>query len=344
MKYGLFAVGHLARRTVMLCVATAALCTGAAHAADAIKIGASAISIVNSPAPLTAAKPDLFEAEGLAPEVIDFRGSSPNCINAVLSGAADLCQAGTTTGLDAIAEGAALKVVAIFARPAIEIVVSKKAIDAAGVAENAPVEEKLKMLKGLRFTSSAPGNANYTLLTEMLKGVGLTIQDLQYQTLTDANAMVESMRNDRIDAAMWSVGPLSNLLQDGTGVRWISIGRGDIPALAEIPYVSLFARADWVDQNPDLAKRVHDAYAATTKRIREDPKGASVLIREKYFPDIDVALWEESFEEGALSFIEGASGNKRGWDKLIELQAQSTGKDYTAAAFDKVVAEVARAD
>src|SRR5690606_1903996 len=98
----------------------------------------------------------------------------------------------------------------------------------------------------------------------------------QYQTLTDANAMVESMRNDRIDAAMWSVGPLSNLLQDGTGVRWISIGRGYIPALAEIPYVSLFARADWVDQNPDLAKRVHDAYAATTKRIQEDPKGASV--------------------------------------------------------------------
>lgn len=338
-----YAVG-LARRTLMLCATVAAIGAGAAQAADAIKIGASAISIVNSPAPLTAVKPDLFEAQGITPEVIDFRGSSPNCINAVLSGAAHICQAGTTTGMDAIAEGAPLKVIAIFARPALEIIVSKKAAEAAGVAESAPVEQKIGMLKGLRFSSSPPGNANYTLLTEMLASAGLTPEDVQYQTLTDTNAMVESMRNDRIDAAMWSVGPLSNLIKDGSGIRWISLGRGDVPALADIPYVSVFARADWVDQNPDLVKRIHAAYAATTKRLRDEPKESATAVREKYFPDIDVELWEESFTEGSLAFIQGAAGNEAGWNALLALQAKSTGKDYGPVAFDKVVADVARAE
>jgi ABC-type nitrate/sulfonate/bicarbonate transport system substrate-binding protein len=342
MNISILAAGRAVRRTLVLC-ASVAVFAGSAHAADALKIGASAISIVNSPAPLTAAKPDLFEAQGIAPEIIDFRGSSPNCINAVLSGDADLCQAGTTTGLDAIAEGAPLKVVAIFARPALEIVVSSKAVAASGVAENAPVEQKIGMLKGLRFSSSPPGNANYTLLTEMLKSAGLTPQDVQYQTLTDTTAMVESMRNDRIDAAMWSVGPLSNLLQDNTGVRWVSIGRGDVPSLAQIPYVSVFARAEWVDSNPDLVKRVHAAYAATIKRMKDDPEGTSVVIREKYFPNIDPALWQDSFRQGALSFIDGVAGTEEGWNQLIALQAQSTGKDYAPAAFSKVVADVAQA-
>lgn len=131
-----------------------------AAAEDNVRIGAAAINVVHSAVALGAAKPDIIGRHGISLQVNDLRGASPNCIAALPSGAADLCQVGTPTGTDLVA-------VAVLTGPVAEIVLSKKAVDTLQVKPDAPVDERVKAMKGLNIGTSAPGSANYTILDSL---------------------------------------------------------------------------------------------------------------------------------------------------------------------------------
>lgn len=333
-------------------ILTAALAAGAfagllaapALAQDTVKIGTASTSVVHAPLTTLVVDPAIAAKHNIKLEVTDLRGNSANCVAALLSGAIDLCQVGTTTGTDAIAEGANLKAVAVITGPINELILSAKTVAKLGVSPTASVEDKLRALKGLRIVSSAPGTAHYTTLTAMLKIVGLKPEDLQFRTLTDVTAMMESIRNDQIDGAMWSIGSLGHIITDKSGVRWISMAKGDVKDLATLPYVTVYGRGDWIDKNPDLARRVNASYADAIDRLKNNPGNASALIKAKYFPDLDQGLWDDGFEQARGSFLKDAKGFREGWQRFLELQAADTGKNYAPSAFDKAVMPFARAN
>lgn len=313
-----------------------------ARAEDQVKIAAAAINVAHSSVALAAAKPEIFAKRNIKITVNDLRGASPNCIAALLSKAADLCQVGTTTGTDAIAEGADLVAVAVVTGPVAEIMLSKKTADKLSVKPNAPIAERVKALKGLNIVSSAPGSANYTILDSLMGTAGLSISDIRFRTLAEVPAMIEAIRNNQIDGAMWVIGSLAPIIQDGTGVRWISLARGDVEQYLGLPFTTVFARRDWVEKNPDLVQRVHDAYADAIALLKNDPDNSSKLIKDKYFPDMDPALWKDGYDQGRLSFLDGAKVTKESWQAFLNLQKKTSGKDYSAAAFEKVVLPVAQ--
>lgn len=315
-----------------------------ASAEDLVKIGTASTTVVHAPLNMMVVDPSIPAKHNLKLEVTDLRGNSANCIAALLSGAIDLCQVGTTTGTDAIAEGANLKAVAVITGPINELILSAKTVAKLGVKPDAPVEDRLRALKGLRIVSSAPGTAHYTTLTAMLKIVGLKPEDLKFRTLTDVTAMMESIRNDQIDGAMWSIGSLGGIITDKSGVRWISMAKGDVRDLATLPYVTVYARADWVEKNPSVAQRIHDGYADAIERLKNNPGNASTLIKAKYFPELDQALWDDGFEQARGSFFAGAKGYREGWQRFLDLQAADTGKNYAPSAFEKAVMPYARAN
>lgn len=315
-----------------------------AKAEDVVKIATASTSLAHGPLPLAMADPSIFGAHGIKIEVNDLRGASANCIAALLSEAVELCQVGTPTGTDAIAEGAKLKAVAVIAGPINEIFISKKAADASGVKPDAPVEDRIKALKGLRLVTSAPGTAHYLTLAATLGKVGLSMNDIQYRTLGDVPAMIESIRNDQIDGALWTIGSLAPLLMDKSGVRWISMARGDIQEFATLPYVTVYARADWVDAHQDLVQRIHDSYADAIHQLKTDGARTSKLFKDKFFPKLDQALWDDGFTQAQGAYLEGAKTTAASWQQSLDMQKQGTGKNYEAAAFDKVVIPAARAD
>jgi ABC-type nitrate/sulfonate/bicarbonate transport system substrate-binding protein len=238
-----------------LAVSAFAMMAGAAHAEDKVRIATASTSVAHGPLTIAMADPSIFGNNGIAIEVTDLRGQSPNCIAALLSKAVEICQVGTPTGTDAIAEGAKLKAVAVLTGPINEIFLSSKTVEKLGVAPDAPVEQRIAALKGLSLTTSAPGTAHYLTLGATLEKAGLTMNDVSYRTLGDVPAMIESIRNGQIDGSLWTIGSLAPLIQDGSGVRWISMARGDIDEFRTLPYVTAYARADWVEENPDLVAR-----------------------------------------------------------------------------------------
>lgn len=325
----------------------AALCTaamiGPSAAADKLRIATASTSLAHGPLGLAVADPSIFGAKDITIEVTDLRGNSANCIAALLSKGADLCQVGTPTGTDAIAEGAKLKAVAVLTGPINELFISAKAAAASGVSPDAPVEQRIKALKGMRLVTSAPGTAHYLTLMSTLQKVGLSMSDISFRTLGDVPAMIESIRNGQIDGALWTIGSLGPLLKDKSGVRWISMARGDIDEFKTLPYVTVYARTEWVDANPDLVQRIHASYAEAVRRLKNEPEKSSKLFKEKFFPDLDQALWDDGYAQVRAAYLDGAATTAKSWQQGLELQKAGTGKDYKDATFEKVLIPAAQA-
>ncbi|WP_195759789.1 ABC transporter substrate-binding protein [Paracoccus sp. S-4012] len=331
-------------RQLAASAAALGLTAGAALAQESVHVAAAAINIAHGPIALAAADPSIFKAHGLDLEVTDLRGASPNCIAALLSRSADLCQVGTTTGTDAIAEGADLVAIVAVSGPSGEVILSDDTVERLGVAPDAPIAERIRALKGLSISTAAPGSALYTLGDAMLGTVGLSWDDLNYRTLGEVPAMIESIRNNQLDGAFWVFGSLAQLLVDGEGVRWISLARGDVEEYEGLPFVAVFARRDWVEENPERVAAVQAAYADAIDRLIDDPEASSAAIKAEFFPDMDQALWDDGYEQAQLAFLRGGATTEALWQRLLDLQASASDKDYTAASFDKVVIGTARGE
>lgn len=318
--------------------------TGAAQAEDVIKFGSATTSVIVAPFLLATVEPEIFGKHDVKLEVTYFQGKSANCVAALIGGSIDMCAVGTTTGTDAIAEGAKIKAGAFFAGPINEVILSKKTVDKLGVAVDAPVDERIKAMSGLRIISAAPGSAHWTTLNMMLQRVGLSVKDLQYQVLGDTLAMMEAIRNDQVDGALWSAGSLGNLLSTGEGVRWISVPRGDLPEQLALPYNTVFVNNAWAEKNPDVLKRFQAALGDAIKIVKDNPEESSKTIKAAFAPDMDQTIWDEGFEAVLPALYDGGKAPREGWEAWLRLQAENTGKDYAPAAFEIAVDEGARAD
>ncbi len=339
---------HRAARAAAVTTAVLAGAVAAPAAAqdlDKVVIAANSFSLAHGPLSLATADPSIFEKHGIDLEAIAIQGSSSNCIAVLLSGDADLCEVGTTTGTDAIAEGAPLKGVAVITGPINEIILSKQAVEKLGVSPDAPIGERAAALKGLRLVTAGPGSPHYMSLDAILNVAGLSMDDVQFRTLLDVTAMVESMRNGAIDGALWSVGSLGQMITDGSGVRWISMAQGDIEELKTLPYVTVYARADWIEENGDLADRINAAFADSVEELKTNGAEASAKFKAKYFPDLDQALWDDGFAQAQKAYLDGAKGGKEGWDQFLNMQRESNpSKDYSDAEFEKALIPAARLD
>jgi ABC-type nitrate/sulfonate/bicarbonate transport system substrate-binding protein len=181
-------------------------------------------------------------------------------------------------------------------------------------------------------------------LDRILREAELKIADVQYRTLGDVTAMMESIRNDQIDGAMWGIGGLGGVLADGSGVRWISLAGGDVPELKGVPYVTAYATTQWIAENPELVERLHAGLADAIAFIKSDTEAAGRAVKARYFDGLDEALWRDGFQQAAGSFLDGAKVTRAGWELLLDLQSDSTGKDYATAGYEAVILPIARAD
>lgn len=329
-------------RAILACAAVALAAPAAAQVQ--LKIGNSSNTLNAGPLLLATTAPEIFGSRGIKMELVDFRGSAANCVTGVISRAVDMCMVGHATANDAVAEGAPLRVLAVTTLTMSELFLSAKTVDRLGVSPQASAHDRLRALKGLRIVSSGPGSTHWTYLSAMLRGVNMTIKDVNFTTLVDPIAMMQGIRNNQIDGAVWSVGSLGGLLSDKSGVRWLSTTRGDAPELNGVPFIGIYALAAFVDKNPDIVAKTHAAMVDAIDRIKKDPATSSRLIKAKYYPDLDQRVWDDAFANASPAFIDGAKVTKAGWDKGIALQAANTGKNYANAAYEKLILPQARAN
>lgn len=327
-----------ARKALCTLALTGLTFSSAAVAQTTVKYGVAAVSVSYASTLIGGAAPEVFAKHGIKLEITDFRGNSNNCVAAVLSGAVDVCQVGASTVSDAVAEGGDFRILAVTTGPLSEFVLSSKAAAKLnGVTASSPVDDRLRALKGLRIVTTGPGAPHYLALDASLRRVGMTIGDVKFRTLTDTVAMIEGIRNDQIDGAMWTVGVLSPVIADKSGVRWINLAAGDVPEITPLPYVVTMGLNSWISKNGATVTRLRAALNEAVDLMNKEPAKYSAIIKAKYFPQLDQGAWDEGFRLTLPVFFKGSMIPKAGWDYMQKLQATTSNKDYSKASYEKVM-------
>jgi len=300
------------------------------------------LSLSHAIAPMLELDDEIQARHGLAFTTVDFNANVMGCIAALLSGDADTCQNGITVGMNAIAEGGDFLGFMQMIGQITEVTVSARAIERTGVGLDATPEERIAAMRGMRIAGPGPGTNNYYLMEEILAVGGLTMADVTYQPLLDVAAMNASLINDRIDAAIWSVGGMSPSQASGDGVRYISLAAGDVPHLRDVPNVATYAPAAWVRENEDLLRRVQAAFVDVVAALRADPMGYAEPYRQRHLPALDPATWEENLMQTVPAYLEDQEGSCEGWDFWVSrLDAAST-TDYAHVYCDRAFVPLSR--
>lgn len=302
---------------------TAALSLGWTYAASAreqtIRWGnTGAASVPQGVSKLVSLDDELQKKHGVKIEITDFRGNSANCMAALIADAVDVCQTGITTGLSAIAEGGEFKSFATFGGQVQQIVVNKNAAAKAKIDPSEPVNNRIAKLKGMQIVGSGPGTPNYLILNVILERGGISINDVRFRTLVDITAMNEGVRNGQIDSTFWSVGGMAPVLGDGSGVLVLSMARGDIPELKDIPLTAVFTKTAWLDKNKAAAKAAKEAMKEALAKLRADPEKYSVAYKQSVMPDLDPKIWRDVIAENAPAYFSDLNGSEAGWNFWIE--------------------------
>ena len=148
--------------------------------------------------------------------------------------------------------------------------------------------------------------------------------------------MMEGIRNDQIDVAMWTVGTLSPVIADKSAVRWLNLAAGEIPEISTMPYVVTMGLSSWTSKNSATVTNLRAAISESVELMNKEPAKYSAAIKAKYFPQLDQAAWDESYRLALPVFFKGATVSKAGWDYLLKLQATGSTKDYSKASYEKV--------
>lgn len=292
-------------------------------------------SLSHALAPMLELDEELQAKYGLDFSTVDYNGGVTQCIVGIIANEAETCQNGITAGLHAMAEGADLRGMIQQIGQITEVTISTAAMEAAGLTAEAPVEERIAALRGLRIAGPGPGSSTYYLLEAILAEGGMTVNDVQFQPLVDTTAMNASIAAGRIDGAIWSAGGLSPAQAEGSAVRWVSLADNDVPHLRSIPNVVTFADATWAAENQELLSRVQAAFVEVVARLQADPFGYAAAYKQAHMPEISDEVWADILPLAVESYIPDMEGTREGWDFWVTLLDRDSEGDFTNVYYDK---------
>jgi len=108
-------------------------------------------------------------------------------------------------------------------------------------------------------------------------------------------------------------------------------------------FICAAATKEFVDAHPEEIGKIQKAFARATKSIQDEATAESARdsVQKNFFSAMDPTLFKLSYASAAPGYLPGTV-SKVGFDSLIDIQANVTGKDYSSVKFSDAVAEVAQ--
>ena len=286
---------------------------------------------------------DIDSEHGLNMEPTMGGAGSTNLVAALRSGSFDIVGIGTATAVDANAEGAGLVVVGGTGGLINNIVLNSKIAEGLGVDSEAPIEERIRALKGLTIASSPPGSSSNSTLRYLVEKYGLDPdKDLSIVPVSDPSAIVAGIRQGKFDGSFFGVGIADVNIADGSGELWVSLPRGDVEAFNDLVGVVLVTTKKYLSENPEAVEAVHASLADAQKRVEADPIKAGEVLQEKTFKNLDKEVFDAAWDQAKDGFPDEAAFTSENWQTYKELFQPSSKKDYSVIKYEELVAPPAR--
>ena len=208
-----------------------------------------------------------YQQEGLAVAMSEVAGGS-KAMQALLGGSVDVAVASVSDAIQLAAEGREVRCfLFLYTRPAIALAV------APAMSERI---RAVRDLKGRPVGVSAPGSASHQVLNFLLVSHGLSPEDVSAVSVGMAGTSLAALEYGKVDAAILLSGAITTFEDRHRDALFLadtrtSDGARRMFGTETFPNLSLIAQDDWLQRNPDVARRLARAVKRATRWMHDHP-------------------------------------------------------------------------
>ncbi|MGH9335954.1 MAG: ABC transporter substrate-binding protein, partial [Vicinamibacteria bacterium] len=192
----------------------------------------------------------------------------------------------------------------------LDLVARRDVVEKSGVSDSSSLEERCRILRGLRIGITRPGAPTDVFARYFLERAGLDPdREATLIQVGGVAALDAAFRSGRIDALILSP-PLPQTLEiDGVGKILVRNTAGEVPELQGTTLVNLFTSADFAHANGRVLEAYSRALSAAVSWIGENRQAALGILHDKYFSETSPqglaasleALWPRFNPEGRFA-------------------------------------------
>lgn len=282
-----------------------------------------------------------FSQEGVKVAKPTVLGTGAKVAAAVKSGSVDLGASVFPDVLNLSASGTDTRLVTnLVDKYYVDVVVGK---NFGGPGVNAPLNDRIKALKGKKIGITGPGSGTEALLIYLFKKAGLDAKtDAQLVNLGGTvSAAVGALKTGRVDALSYAQ-PAAQMVETGNiGTTYISPVRGDVPGLSSVTQGVVFTTKSRLDQKSKEIAAFQRAVAKALKLIHTDKKAARELLG-KYQDAAKPATLDALMKLLPKEMPEDGTFPRASFNASVQFN-KDTGQVEKAPSYESLVPEDARA-
>jgi NitT/TauT family transport system substrate-binding protein len=137
-------------------------------------------------------------------------------------------------------------------------------------AKKADTVKSGKDWKGLSAGVTGIGSGTHTLMRAIANKAGLADSDVSYVKASAGDSFIAAMKQGQIDVGITTQPTALRVIQQGVGKLLIDLSKPETTQAAlggDWPFISLWAREDWIAKNEATTQKVVNAYVKTIKWI-----------------------------------------------------------------------------
>jgi NitT/TauT family transport system substrate-binding protein len=253
--------------------------------------------------PLIMVAKHMDRAHGIAVDYQASGTSSTIIVDSVLAGQVEFGSPGTADALQAIRQGAKIKIVGAVVNNMLVTVVRDDVMQRLGVKPTAPIADRVRALKGLTIGTGAVGSTLYQVLRSYLKEYGLDPdRDVRLVGMGETSALVSGIEQKRYDAIAYASPIPEQAVARHVGTLWFSAPRGDIPGSDNVKMAVIVARADTVENKRADVDALRAALTDALHSVRDEHTATGQLLHDTYFPHLDPAVWAAAWNAATAAY------------------------------------------
>ena len=202
-----------------------------------------------------------FKDQNLTVDLID-EPSGKDTVDEVVAGNVDMGSGSYDHTIDIAAAGKSITMVTLLLQEPGEFVMVSK--------QKADTIKSPKDWKNVNAGVTSLGSGTHTLMRAMTLKAGLQISDVTFVAAGAGDTFIAAMKQGKIDVGITTQPTVLRLQKTGDGQLLVDLSKPDTTRAAlggDYPFISLFAKADYIAKNKDIVQRVVNAYVKTLKWI-----------------------------------------------------------------------------
>lgn len=202
-----------------------------------------------------------FQEQNLQVDLIDEPSGKDTTVE-VVAGNVDMGSGSYDHTIDIAAQGKSLTMVVLLLQEPGEFVMVSK--------QKADTIKSPKDWKGANAGVTSIGSGTHTLMRAMTIKAGLQVSDVNFIAAGAGDTFIAAMKQGKIDVGITTQPTVLRMQKSGDGQLLVDLSKPETTRAAlggDYPFISVFAKTDWIASHKDVVQRVVNAYVKTLKWI-----------------------------------------------------------------------------